>query len=85
MGQLEREFEEYKALHKFAILKCKMLKYYQDLEEGQVLIPDFMRSDETPAALADKALRALILRDDKLEKFNRLYELAYQELAPILD
>ena len=85
MGQLEREFEEYKALHKFAILKCKIMQYYRDLEENQVLVPDFQRSHETPEALADRDLRCLVLRKDNLQEFNRLYELAYQEIAEVLD
>lgn len=44
MGQLEHEFEEYKALHKFAILKCRIMQYYTDMEEGQILVPDFQRT-----------------------------------------
>lgn len=85
MGQLEQEFEEFKALHKFAVLKGKLMKYYQDLEVNQVLVPDFMRLHETPEALADKALKCLILRKDNLQEFNRLYEQAYQEIAEVLD
>lgn len=85
MGQLEAEFEEMKALHKYAILKGKLIRYYQDLEENQVLVPDFMRIHETPEALADRALKCLVLRRDNLEEFNRLYELAYQEIAEVLD
>lgn len=85
MGQLEAEFEEYKALHKYAVLKCKLVKYYQDLEQGQVLVPDFLRLHETPEALADRALKCLVLRRDNLQEFNRLYELAYQEIAEVLE
>ena len=85
MGQLEQEFEEFKALHKYAVLKGKLIKYYQDLEENQVLIPDFMRLHETPEALADRALKCLVLRRDNLQEFNRLYELAYKEIAEVLD
>ena len=85
MGQLEAEFEEMKALHKYAILKGKLVKYYQDLEVNQVLVPDFQRLHETPEALADRDLRCLVLRRDNLQEFNRLYELAYQEMAEVLD
>lgn len=85
MGKLEAEFEEYKALHKFAILKCKIMQYYKDIEEGQVLVPDFQRQHETPEALADRDLRCLVLRKDNLQEFNRLYEKAYKELAEVLD
>ena len=85
MGQLEQEFEEYKALHKFAILKSKIMQYYRDLEVNQVLVPDFQRQHETPEALADRDLRCLVLRKDNLQEFNRLYEIAYQEMAEVLD
>lgn len=85
MGQLEQEFEEFKALHKYAVLKGKLMKYYQDLEVNQVLVPDFQRQQETPEALADRDLKCLILRKDNLQEFNRLYEIAYQEIAEVLD
>lgn len=79
MGQLEREFEEYKALHKFAILKAKMIKYYTDLQ----IIQGKYYGD--PEALADRELRCLVLRNDNLNKFNHLYNLAYAELAEVLE
>lgn len=43
---LEKEFEQYKALRKYCILKARIMQYYKDLEEGQINLPDFMR--ETP-------------------------------------
>lgn len=80
-----KEFEEYKALHKYAILKAKMVKYYQDLEANSPTIPDFMRQGQTPESLADGDIRNIICIPDNLEKFNSLYEKAYQELAEVLD
>ena len=79
---LEREFEEFKALHKYAILKAKMMDYYNTIQQGEVNLPDFMR-DDTPEKLADKELRNLVVTD--INKFNSLYEKAYEEIAPILD
>ena len=79
---LEREFEEFKALHKYAILKAKMMDYYNTIQQGEVNLPDFMR-DDTPEKLADKELRNLVVND--INKFNSLYEKAYEEIAPILD
>ena len=80
-----KEFEEYKALHKYAILKAKAVKYYQDLEANSATIPDFMRQGQTPESLADGDIRNLICIPDNLATFNRLYEQAYQELAEVLD
>lgn len=78
---LEQEFEQFKAIHKYAILKAKIMNYYQNIQDGQVNIPNFMRSD-SPEKLADRDLRNLILNDTS--KFNYLYELAYQELSEVL-
>ena len=84
MTSLEREFEEFKALHKFAILKAKITQYYRDLEDGQVLVPDFLRIGQMPEDLAERDIKALVLKNDNLAEFNRLYEIAYQDLAEVL-
>lgn len=84
MTSLEREFEEFKALHKFAILKAKITQYYRDLEDGQVLVPDFLRTGQRPEDLAERDIKALVLKKDNLAEFNRLYEIAYQDLAEVL-
>lgn len=82
MGALEKEFTEYKALHKYAIMKAMLMRYFQTIQQGEVNIPDFMRND-TPEKLADAELRKLVVND--INKFNSLYEKAYKELAPLLD
>lgn len=79
---LEREFAEYKALHKYAIMKIMLMRYFQTVQQGGVNIPDFMR-DDTPARLADREIKKLVIND--INKFNDLYEKAYEELAPLLD
>ena len=81
--ELEQEFEQYKALHKYAILKARIMQYFIDLEANQVDIPVFMRTN--PEQKADIELRRLASQKDNLEEFNRLYELAYADLAPSLD
>lgn len=82
---LEQEFEQYKAIHKFAILKARLIQYYKDLEDGTVQIPDFMRVGQRPEDLADRDIRNLISRSNNLNEFNILYEQAYQDLAEVLD
>lgn len=82
---LEREFEEYKAVHKYSVLYAKIYQYYKDLERDKVLVPDFMRVGQRPEDLAQKALINLVCRPDGLKKFNELYEQAYQDLAEVLD
>lgn len=81
---LEAEFEQYKALHKYVILKAKIMQYYKDLEADSINIPCFMR-DDSPSKRADKDIRNLILLPDGGKKFNELYEKAYYELAEKLD
>ena len=78
------EFEQYKALHKYAILKAKAVKYYKDLEADSPTIPDFMRQGQTPESLADAQIKNLLCIPDNGVTFNRLYETAYQELAEVL-
>lgn len=82
---LEREFEEFKALHKYAIVKCKAVQYFRDIEDGMPTIPDFMRKGQTPEDLADKFMRQLLCLPDGGKTFNKLYETAYEELAEVLD
>lgn len=82
MGLLEKEFEGAKALHKYSILKARIMNYYATLQQCDVNMPDFMR-DDTPEKLADRDLKNLVLND--INKFNMLYELAYKEIAPLLD
>lgn len=82
---LEQEFEQYKAIHKFAILKARLIQYYKDLEDGTVQIPDFMRVGQRPEDLADRDIRNLISRSNNLNEFNILYEQAYKDLAEVLD
>ena len=79
---LEREFEEYKALHKYAIMKVMLMRYFRAIQQGGVNIPDFMRED-SPERLADREIKKLVIND--INKFNSLYEKAYEELAPVLD
>lgn len=82
MVTLEDEFEQFKAIHKLAILKAKMIDYYETLEQGKINLPDFQR-DDTPEIKANKDVMYLLLTD--INKFNSLYEKAWNELAPILD
>jgi hypothetical protein len=82
MGALEKEFAEYKALHKYAIMKAMLMRYFRTIQQGEVNIPDFLR-DDSPERLVDKELRNLVVND--INKFNSLYEKAYEELAPMLD
>lgn len=82
MGTLEREFEEMKALHKYSIMKAMIVNYYKTIQQNEVNLPNFMR-DDTPEKLAERDLKNLVLND--INKFNSLYEKAYEELAPMLD
>jgi hypothetical protein len=85
MITLEQEFENFKALHKYAIMKVKLVRYFQDLEEGTIQLPDFLRPNDTPEKKADKAIRELVSAPDGGKRFNELYEQAYQELSEVLD
>lgn len=86
--KLESEFEQYKAQHKFCILKAMMMRYFETLESGQVDLPEFCKDIDAKhryELLAMRELKHLITLGDNLEKFNSLYEKAWSELAPVLD
>lgn len=82
--KLEYEFEKYKALHKYSIIKALAVRYFMDLEDDLPQIPDFMRQGQTPEDLADLHIRNLLCLPDGGRTFNRIYETAYQELAEVL-
>ena len=75
---LEREFSEFKILHMFAVLKAKMIMYYQVVLANTVQLPSFMGGD-TPESLAQRDIEELYNRD--INEFVEKYERAYQELA----
>jgi hypothetical protein len=77
--KLEKEFERAKARHKLAIMRERLLRYYEVVLANTVQLPEFMGGD-TPEKCADRALKDLIVTD--IDKFNSLYEKAYMELAP---
>ena len=79
---LENEFEERKALHKYSVLMAKMISYYETIMANEIQIPFFM-TDDTPETRAEKAVRDVFNRDKN--EFNRLYELAWQEIAEKMD
>ena len=81
---LEEEFEQYKAVHKYSVLKAKIMDYYTTLDQGQINLPDFLR-DDTPEKLADRDLKELMSLKDGGVKFNRLYENAWNEIAEVLE
>lgn len=78
---LESEFEKYKAVHKYTVLKAKLIQYFSDLEDDQVNVPDFMRIGQRPEDKADAELRRLLCTPGGFREFNRLYEIAYEDLA----
>lgn len=83
---LEDELNFFIAKHKLKILKLKMTKYYELVENNQIDIPDFLqdRMKESKAELlADRDVRNLLLEQD-FTKFNNLYERAWVEFAPQL-
>ena len=75
---LEQEFSTRKLAHIYAILKFKLMEYYDTLEMGKVNLPNFLRED-SPEKKAEKDIDWLLKHDKK--RFYELYEQAYQELA----
>ena len=77
---LEQEFKKEVAAHKCRILKTRLIEYHRALDGGTINIPYFL-DYYSPECKADRDLIKLILLNDGLKEFDRLYELAYTELA----
>lgn len=78
MITLEQEANETIQMHKFAILTKKLRRYYEDyytMNNTLFVFPD--NKLENAHARARKEVRELFLNDR--EKYEELYERAYQE------
>lgn len=75
---LEQAFSLRKIAHIYAILKYKMMEYYETIEMGKLNLPNFVRND-SPEKKAERDIDWL-LKNDK-QKFYEMYELAYKDLA----
>lgn len=78
---LEKEFSEFKILHIFAILKAKLIMYYEVILADTVQLPSFMGGD-TPESLAQRDIEELYNRD--INKFLEMYERAWDEVKEVL-
>lgn len=72
---LAKEFQQYVFIHKSAIVEAALIKYYRDLQDTGIQLPEFMC--ETPIQKAQKQLIEIL--NDK-EKFNRMYECVWEEV-----
>ena len=81
---LEQEFTDFLIVHKYAVLKANLMKYYYDLQNTGITIPSFLEK-ETPEEKADKFITSLMLRNDNLKLFNEKYNLAWNEIAEFMD
>lgn len=79
---LEQEFSFYKVIHMFAVLKAKMIRYYEVILADTVQLPEWQGGD-TPEKLAQRDVEELYNRD--INKFYEMYERAYQEFAKQID
>ena len=81
--KLAREFEEFKALHKYSVLMGKMINYYETIMANEIQLPPCFNNNDTPEKRAEREVRALFYRDKN--EFNRLYEKAWQDIAEMMD
>lgn len=85
MVTLESEFERAKAQHKHYIVKFMAMNYFYGLlHSGELEIPKHFTVYKYIALLAEKHIKDLVVQGDNLEHFNKLYEKAYDALAPRL-
>ena len=81
--ELLNELDTYKTIHRYSIVKAKLVKYYKDLEQGQINIPDFLRND-SPEKLADRDIQEMLTIDNGTNEFLELYDKVWNEVAEFL-
>lgn len=80
---LEKEFEDFKIIHKSAIVKAVAMRYYSDLYDSEVNLPEFIESKED--VVERKANSYLIdLLNDKA-RFNKVYNNCWERIKEYLD
>lgn len=82
MITLEEEFKKEVAAHKCRVLKAKLIEYHRTIDgvSDGVNIPYFM-DYYSPESKANRDILMLVLLNDGLKEYDRLYELAYQDFA----
>lgn len=83
--ELEKEFEFFKLRHKITVLKTVITKFYEDLQDANTVnLPDFIRND-TPEKLADKELDEIFYNSNDKQRFEFLYNKAWEQIGEIID
>ena len=76
---LAKEFEHYKFLHKSSIVLGCLLKYYNDVANSGVTIPDFMR--KSPEEEAKEHYYKLL---ENRAEFNKMYDKCWEKYGGLL-
>lgn len=79
MTTLEQEFSDQVFIHKSSIVLGSLLKYYTDVANSGITIPEFM--DETPEEKAQEHYYKLLANRNK---FNETYEQCWNRYKEIL-
>lgn len=77
---LEHEFETYRFLHKSSIVLGCLLKYYNDVANTGVTVPEFMQ-ERTPEEEAKEHYYRLL--ENRIE-FNKMYEKCWEKYGGLL-
>ena len=77
---LAKEFETYKFLHKSSIVLGSLLKYYNDVANMGVTVPEFMQL-RTPEEEAKEHYYRLL--ENRVE-FNKMYEKCWERYGALL-
>lgn len=82
MTSLEREFENFKIGHKSAVIKAVALKYYGDLYDSEINLPEFIESKED--VVERKASNYLLELANDNNRFNKVYENCWERVKEYL-
>ena len=79
MTTLEQEFSDQVFIHKSSIVLGSLLKYYTDVANSGVTIPEFMGE-----SIEDKAQKHYFKLLADRNKFNEMYEACWERYKEIL-
>ena len=85
---LEKEFEEYKAQHKYNIIASALIRFHDEgIYESVPILNPYKEIDEPPTKKAFITLDELIDARNKGDEkeYNDIYEMCWRKISPLIN
>lgn len=79
---LEKEFEDFKIIHKSAIVKAVAMRYYSDLYDSEVNLPECIKSKEDFVDRQVNTYMDALMLD--MNEFEKIYNNCWNEVGRYL-